>query len=149
MVTLLRRCVVAVVANDSGQFLVGERADVPGAHQLPQGGVEEGESEEDAVIRELGEEMGNGVADIIRKSDIEVSYLFPPHVKWRSAIPQEFCGQRQRWFLLRYRDGAGPDLTKADGEFSGVCWKSKEEIIAGIVDFKREAYKQGFAALGL
>ena len=148
----LRKCVVAVVTNDRGQYLVGERSDVPGAWQLPQGGVEEGERADEAVTRELGEEMGCGAAEVIRQAPGEISYLFPQGVTGvtlPSSIKAKFSGQSQTWFLLRYQPGVGPDLRRADGEFSAFAWQTKEEIIANIVAFKREAYIEGFAALGL
>ena len=145
----LRRCVVAVVANEKGQYLVGERSDVPGAWQLPQGGIEEGETALEAVVRELTEEVGGGEAEVIRQSAGAISYLFPAGLEFRSSLTKRFRGQSQYWFLLRYAKGEGPDLQSADGEFSALGWKTKSEIIAGIAAFKREAYERGFSALNL
>ena len=150
MGTPLRKCVVAVVANDQKQYLVGERSDAPNAWQLPQGGVDEGETVEQAVLRELAEETGCGQADISRRSAQEIAYLFPPGLSFKnSRLTELFSGQSQVWFLLRFRTGEKHDLERSDGEFSLLCWKTKEQIIAEVVEFKKEAYIQGFAALGL
>jgi putative (di)nucleoside polyphosphate hydrolase len=134
--------------NDKGLFLVGERFDNSGAWQFPQGGIEEGEDPEEGLMRELAEELGDGCVDIIKRAPQPVAYHFPQHVDW--PIAKKYCGQQQTWFLARYRPGHGPDLEKAkDREFRQLAWKSKQEIIDGIIEWKRECYIEGLKGLGL
>ena len=53
-----RPCVGVVLANAAGLVFSGERADYPGAWQMPQGGIDNGEDPRDAALRELEEETG-------------------------------------------------------------------------------------------
>ena len=142
-----RECVVAVVKNDLGLYLVGQRAGKPGSWQFPQGGVDEGESPREALLRELEEEVGCGNVDILKECSEWISYDFPSSLN--SAIAQRFKGQTQRWFLVSFKEGYGPDLSMADGEFDGIDWRSISEIVAGVVEWKKQAYMDGIAALEL
>jgi putative (di)nucleoside polyphosphate hydrolase len=142
-----RPCVVAVLTKDYKEFLVGERQNIPGAWQFPQGGIEDGESPEVAVIRELGEETGTSDAVIERVSAEWISYDFPD--SFTHSITQKFKGQRQKWFLLKLANGAKPDLDLSDGEFRGIDWRPLKVIIADVVDWKQECYREGLRALEL
>lgn len=143
----LRPCAVAVIVDDKGRYLVGERADNPGAWQFPQGGVEAGEEIFAGLRRELSEEIGCDDVELIRAGSFTVDYLFPPDLD--IPIAKRYRGQTQTWFLLRLNAGAAPDLSKADGEFRSVAWKDLGGVLAGIVPFKRQAYKDGLRSLGI
>ncbi len=76
-----RPCAGALVFNRDKKLLCGNRKDVPGSYQLPQGGIDEGEDPTAAAGRELYEEMGLKVPDDvvpIRTLDETVSYEVPP-----------------------------------------------------------------------
>jgi putative (di)nucleoside polyphosphate hydrolase len=143
----LRKCVVGVIANGDGTYLVGERAGLPGTWQFPQGGIEVGESPQQALGRELMEEIGCGEVEIIRSSKTPVDYIFPPDL--RSRITKTYAGQSQTWFLVRFKAGAVPDLAKSDGEFQQLTWLKLSDIVSGIVDWKRVAYIDGLTQLGV
>ena len=64
-----RPCVGIALFNAQGDIFVGERIDTPGAWQMPQGGIDEGEDLEAAAMRELGEEIGTDKAEIIKIAD--------------------------------------------------------------------------------
>lgn len=147
MVKSYRPCVVAVLTRDFKDFLVGERARVPGAWQFPQGGIEIGESPESAVIRELGEEVGTSDAKILKSSNHWISYDFPDDLA--HPITEKFLGQNQMWFLLQLHENANPDLSLSDGEFKAIAWQTIGEIMSGIVDWKKDSYERGLKALGL
>ena len=49
--------VAAILRNGAGKILIGERKDRSGAWQFPQGGVDEGETLAQALVRELREEI--------------------------------------------------------------------------------------------
>jgi putative (di)nucleoside polyphosphate hydrolase len=121
-----RPCVVAVIQNQAGWLLVGERADHAGAWQLPQGGIDEGETAQEALFR-------------------EIRYDFPAEVQ-RERM-KAFRGQEQDWFLLRFKPGCGPELDKADGEFRAVQWMQARDLITGIITWKQDAYREGLKAL--
>ena len=53
-----RPCVGVMLLNQAGQVWVGERVALPGAWQMPQGGIEAGETPRAAALRELKEEIG-------------------------------------------------------------------------------------------
>ncbi|NRA68705.1 MAG: RNA pyrophosphohydrolase [Pseudobacteriovorax sp.] len=141
-----RNCVVAAIVNDEGLFLAGERSDKPGVWQLPQGGVEDGESDQDALVRELQEEIGCGEVEVLKVAKNRISYDFPPSLK--APIADKYSGQSQRWFLVRFKPGQQADLSQGDGEFSDLDWKSSAELLENVVDWKKDAYVKGFAELG-
>lgn len=142
-----RPCVVGVLINDSNLVLVAERSDTH-TWQFPQGGVEEGESSEQALHREMMEEIGCNDIDIIRKAPSKLHYDFPKGFKIKLA--KHFRGQEQTWFLCSFKKGAGPDLTKStDNEFVQTKWVSPEEAYKIIVDWKKPTYREGLSLLGL
>jgi len=136
-----RRCVVAVVIDEQQRCLVGERRGMEGAWQLPQGGIEDGEQPTEALLRELGEEIGCADVEILVSAPDPVTYRFPPDLK--THFSSRYAGQTQDWFLVRLRQGAEPDLRLGDGEFQRLDWRHPREIVQGIVEWKREAYIKG------
>ncbi|MCX6130934.1 MAG: RNA pyrophosphohydrolase [Proteobacteria bacterium] len=142
-----RDCVVAVICHSDGSLLAGERADQLGAWQLPQGGMDPGESPEQTLLRELKEEIGTNSIRIIQKLSGLIRYDFPPEM--REGPAKKYRGQQQVWFMVELNSGAIPDLKLADGEFQNLRWMSANELLEGIVPWKREAYHQGLKAFGL
>lgn len=139
-----RTGVGAVLFNGAGQVFVARRIDTPGdAWQLPQGGIDEGETPEQAVLRELTEEVGTDKVEIIAESRDWLSYDLPPELA-DSAWGGRFRGQRQKWFALRFtgRDD-DIDLKACDHpEFSDWMWADVDDLTHLIVPFKRSLYAQ-------
>ena len=146
MVSEYRPCVVVVFTNENNQILVCERSDVPGAWQLPQGGIEPGESALNAVYREMREELGCDRFHITKEASGLVKYRFPEGLD--APISKKWIGQSQAWFRAKFEPGFAPDLAKADGEFSAIDWRDFEVAIKNIVDWKRAAYSEGLRKLG-
>lgn len=142
-----RPCVVAVIQNKDGLLLAGERADQPGAWQLPQGGIDAGETPLQAVMRELHEEIGNDKLNVISHHEEWIRYNFPP--EFAKGRMGQFAGQEQQWFLLEFKDGESPHLEKSEGEFRALKWVSPRELRDGIVGWKKEAYNEGLKAFSL
>lgn len=143
-----RPCVGIVLANSNGLIFTGERVDTPGAWQMPQGGIDEGETPEAAAIRELEEETGLA-PDLVTVEAAHpdwVKYELPPHLidtLWNGR----YRGQTQKWFLIRF-DGpdSAIDVTKHDREFARWRWSSTDEVLRDIVPFKRGVYDAVIAA---
>ncbi|MCH7864685.1 MAG: NUDIX domain-containing protein, partial [Proteobacteria bacterium] len=77
-----RRGVGAVLFNAEGKVFVGRRTGggYQNAWQMPQGGIDDGETPEDAVLRELAEETGTGKADIVAESRSWLTYDLPDNL---------------------------------------------------------------------
>ncbi|MGY6410996.1 MAG: RNA pyrophosphohydrolase [Alkalilacustris sp.] len=140
-----RPCVGVTLINPAGLIFAGQRidSDIP-AWQMPQGGVDRGETAEQAAFRELHEEVGVPAhrVDLLDATPGWMRYDLPDHL-----VPKvwggRFRGQEQRWFLMRFD---GPDseirIDTAHPEFSEWKWLSADEMLAKIVPFKRDIYAQ-------
>ncbi len=132
----------AVLFGPDGRVLVGKRAGFPGAWQLPQGGIDEGEDPRVAVLRELLEEVGTDKAEIMGEHAEWLTYDLPPElmgVAWGG----KFGGQRQKWFALRFL-GVDSDIdleADAHPEFEDWKWVALSELPALAVAFKRDIYE--------
>ena len=140
---IYRPCVGIALFNSEGKVFVGERIDTPGAWQMPQGGIDEGEDLETAAMRELQEEVGTNNAEIIRIAEERIRYDLPEHLQnklWNGV----FAGQEQVWVAARFQgEDADINLNSFEPpEFSAWQWVDLKETIDLIVPFKRETYQQ-------
>jgi len=136
-----RRCVGLMLASDSGLVFTARRLDTPDdAWQMPQGGIDAGETPRQAAMRELHEETGTDKASIVAESRHWLSYDLPEELRSR-LWGGRFVGQTQKWFLLRFT-GTDADfaLDGAEPEFSEWRWSAPDELTRLIVPFKREVY---------
>jgi putative (di)nucleoside polyphosphate hydrolase len=143
----MRIGVVGVFLNSEGKVLVCQRANDLGSWQFPQGGVDEGESMDHALVREMKEELGTEKFKIVKKSEVLTKYFFPKNLN--SSIIKRFDGQLHHWYLLEFLDGHGPNLQSADGEFNDCMWVDPIDAIERIIDWKQEAYREGLKSMGL
>ena len=144
-----RPCAGVVLVNPAGLVFAGQRIDSPSpAWQMPQGGIDPGEAPVAAAIRELGEEIGVGptLVELVAEMPDWVIYDLPPELLGK-VWGGRFRGQRQRWFLYRFL-GRDSDIRidLPHPEFSRWRWIGADEMLAGIVPFKRDAYAQVIAA---
>jgi putative (di)nucleoside polyphosphate hydrolase len=142
-----RPCVGIMLFNKDGKVFVGKRIDqtVEG-WQMPQGGIDKGETPKQAALRELKEEVGTAKAEIIGEMDDWVTYDLPKHLVG-VAFHGKYRGQRQKWFALRFTGkDFDIDLTAHEPEFSDYQWVSLAALPDLIVPFKRDTYKAVIAA---
>ncbi len=137
--------VAALVVRSDGKLLVCERIEVSGAWQFPQGGVDEGEAVEEALVREVEEEVGWEAEDYtIEKVKGGYRYDYPEEVRVKKASRKaQYVGQEQTYFLCRLRDGASEvDLTGEPREFEQAKWIDPGEFDLGwLPEFKRVVYQ--------
>ena len=138
-----------VLANAQGDVLWARRVGQD-AWQFPQGGIQRGESPEEAMYRELHEEVG------LRAGDVSVlactrgwlRYRLPQRLVRRENNP--VCiGQKQKWFLLRL-DSAEEHISFDCGkkpEFDYWQWVSYWYPLGQVVSFKREVYRRAMKEL--
>ena len=144
-----RPCAGIMLINRAGQVFVGQRIDTSlEAWQMPQGGVDAGETAETAAWRELEEETGVApeLVELIAAAPDEFVYDLPPELigkVWKGR----YRGQRQRWFLFRFlgRDNQ-VDLDTAHPEFRNWRWADPDELPGIAVPFKRGLYEDVLAA---
>ena len=144
-----RPCVGLMILNTAGHALVGQRIDSDvQAWQMPQGGVDEGETPRDAALRELTEETGisSNAVTVLGETDDWIPYDLPHDLVpklWRGR----YRGQEQKWFLLRFTGTDDQiDITLHDQEFSEWKWLPTDQLLSNIVPFKRPVYEKVVAA---
>jgi len=145
-----RRGVGIMLINRKGHVFVAQRIDLPGAWQMPQGGIDGDEKPRKAAFRELKEEIGTDKAEIIGKTDGWLTYDLPPELLGRIVWGGRYRGQKQKWFAMRFT-GKDSDIDlEAHGhpEFSRWKWTPVGSLVKLIVPFKRELYRQVVAELG-
>lgn len=142
-----RPCVGIMLINKAGLVFVAQRIDqVLEAWQMPQGGVEPGETPRQAALRELEEEIGTNRAEIIAETEDWIPYDLPLDLAdkvWHG----KFRGQTQKWFAMRFLgDDGDVNLATAEPEFDAWKWTPMENLVDVAVDFKRDNYAQVVAA---
>lgn len=139
---LYRSCVGIALFNQDGKIFVGERIDTPGAWQMPQGGIDEGEDLAIAARRELREEIGTDKADLLKIHPDKIRYDLPAYLS-EKLWSGKYVGQEQTWLAMRF-NGVDSDIKlDADNhpEFSKWQWVDLDKTLDLIVPFKRNTYE--------
>lgn len=128
--------------NPQGLVFTAKRIDTEAdAWQMPQGGIDEGETPRQAAFRELKEEIGTDSAEILGESADWFRYDLPQDLVgkvWKGR----FRGQTQKWFALRFtgRD-CDIDIRTEHPEFRDWRWSRFDQLLTLIVPFKRDLYR--------
>jgi putative (di)nucleoside polyphosphate hydrolase len=139
-----------VLMRDDGRVFLGGRTGGRG-WQFPQGGIRRDERFEEALYRELEEEIGLAEADVefVGRTQDWLRYRLPRQYQRRSGL--RCVGQKQRWALLRLRgseDRLRFDATEEPPEFDRFRWADFWEPVREVVFFKRDVYRRALHELG-
>lgn len=122
------------------EFFIAHRSDIKNAWQFPQGGIDEGETPQEALLRELLEEIGCNSVEILAEFPEWITYDFP-NVTSNKMYP--FKGQTQKYFLVRLKEGAKIDLLAHDiPEFEEYDFVTHGELFKRVTYFKRKPYRR-------
>lgn len=146
-----RPCVGIMLINRSGLVWIGQRIPKWEADksrhrwQMPQGGIDKGETPRDAAVRELREETGTHDASVIGETDQWLTYDLPPEAVG-VALKGRYRGQKQKWFAMRFLGKDGDiDIAADHGEkpeFDAWKWVDIDDLPDLVVPFKRDVYEQ-------
>ena len=144
-----RPCVGIMLIDRGGRVFVARRINTPGeAWQMPQGGIDEGESPRRAALRELHEEVGTDKAEVLAESRNWWRYDLPAELvprRWGGR----YRGQEQKWFALRFLGtDADIDIATETPEFRVWRWAEMAELADIVVPFKRHIYRETIAEFG-
>jgi len=120
------------------EIFIAQRNDLNDIWQFPQGGIDEGEEVQEAMFRELEEEIGTNKVEIIAEYPEWISYDFPPKI---AKNMKPYCGQTQRYFLVKLKKDAKIDIDTEHPEFSDFKFVKVDEVLGLSASFKQEVYK--------
>ncbi len=122
------------------EIMVANRIDIKSdAWQFPQGGIDGDETPQEALYRELLEEIGTDEVDIIAEHPEWISYEF---LNKGSKKIYPFDGQTQKYFLVKLRPNAQIDLETKEPEFMDYKFIKYKEVMEMISRIKKPIYKR-------
>ncbi len=131
-----------IVSNNYPQkkeIFIAQRNDLLDIWQFPQGGIDKGEEVQEALFRELEEEIGTSKAKIVAEYPEWISYDFPEKIAKKM---KPYKGQTQRYFLLKLKKGAEINLATEHPEFSDYKFVSVDDLLNHTAHFKKPIYKK-------
>ena len=144
MTNKYRKCVGMMILNTHKEILVGRRLDHPSGYwQMPQGGIDDNENPEEAVWREMIEEIGTNKAKLLKVSTQWINYNIPSETLKTLPWGHKYIGQTQKWFAFDFL-GEDHDINVGtdNPEFSEWKWSRMNSIVDSIVPFKRDVYSK-------
>lgn len=143
-----------MVLNHEGKVWAGRRikegnteySGSPMLWQMPQGGIDKGETAQDAAYRELYEETGIKSVSLLEEAPKWLTYDLPEHMIG-TGLKGKYRGQKQRWFAFRFEGNESeiqinPPPVGHAAEFDQWDWKPMAQLPDLIVPFKRDVYLQ-------
>jgi putative (di)nucleoside polyphosphate hydrolase len=136
--------VAGILRLPDGKILICERLGQKNAWQFPQGGVDEGESLEEALMRELREEIG------VHPASYRIhSRRGPYRYRYPHGLLRGFAGKDQHFFLLDYQGSTDAiELDLPHPEFQSYAWIAPSDfLMEWLPDMKKEMYRAVFRDL--
>ncbi|QOY51473.1 RNA pyrophosphohydrolase [Candidatus Sulfurimonas baltica] len=130
-----------IVSNNYPQkkeIFLAQRNDLRDVWQFPQGGIDEGEEVQEALFRELEEEIGTNKVKIVSEYPEWISYDFPPRI---AENMKPYVGQKQRYFLVKLKKSAIIDINTSHPEFSDYKFVDIDEVLELSASFKQNVYE--------
>lgn len=132
-----------MILDKNDRVFVGKRVDSKAnGWQMPQGGIDLGETPSAAALREMAEEIGSNKGEIIAESKRWYSYRLPEFLI-QKLWDGKYCGQRQKWFLIRFTgQDSDIDVRTKNPEFISWKWMEVHELLDNIIPFKYKLYSK-------
>jgi len=130
-----------IVSNnypEKKEIFLAHRNDLVDVWQFPQGGIDEGEEVQEALFRELEEEIGTKSVTVIAEYPEWITYDFPPKIAEKM---KPFIGQKQRYFLDKLKKNAKIDINTKHPEFSDYKFVGVDEVLGLSASFKQKVYE--------
>jgi len=130
-----------IVSNNYPQkkeIFIAQRNDLLNIWQFPQGGIDKGEEVQEALFRELEEEIGTDKAKIVAEYPEWISYDFPEKIANKM---RPYKGQTQRYFLLKLKKSAVINLATKHPEFISYKFVSVDDVLNHTAHFKKPVYE--------
>ena len=130
-----------IVSNnypEKKEIFIAQRNDLLDIWQFPQGGIDKGEEVEEALFRELEEEIGTNKVKIIAEYPEWISYDFPDKIAKKM---KPYKGQTQRYYLLKLKKSAVIKLDTAHPEFIDHKFVSADDLLNHTAHFKKPIYE--------
>ena len=132
-----------MLLNRDGLVFMGHRIRMPAGlarWQMPQGGIDTGETPHQAAMRELTEEVGTGRANILAESRVWFHHDVPKEIA-QGIMGGRYRGNRQKWFAIRFTGSdADVNLATEHPEFDAWKWVKPEQLPELVVPFMRKLY---------
>ena len=132
-----------MLLNRDGLAFVGHRIRMPAGlakWQMPQGGIDAGETPRQAARRELREEIGSDRAELLAESRGWFDHDVPDEIA-EVMMGGRYRGNRQKWFAVRFiGTDADINLATLHPEFDDWAWVSPERLPELVVPFMRSLY---------
>ncbi|MGV2432197.1 MAG UNVERIFIED_CONTAM: RNA pyrophosphohydrolase [Rickettsiaceae bacterium] len=137
-----RKGVGMMIVNNKGQVFLGKRLESKyESWQMPQGGILTGETPSKAVKREMKEELGCDLGEILAETSKWYSYKIPEFLVsklWEG----KYKGQQQKWFLIKFTgQDSDININTDNPEFREWLWADVNELLEIIVPFKKMLYE--------
>ena len=121
------------------EIFIAQRNDLTDIWQFPQGGIDEGEEVEDALFREMEEEIGTNAAEIVASYPEWISYDFPPKILKKM---KPYKGQIQKYYLVKLSKDAKIDIHTKHPEFSDYKFVTVDDVLNLTAHFKKPVYEK-------